>query len=178
MKRPILDFETFTERFAKDPPEEKKPSYSRQGSGYIGVYALELMAADCDLIVRGVIEQSCFVSRTDDPTGDSYGVKIRVAETIKGATPRQITCFVSDAGDLEKLQRNEQELILFLRNRSQAAAYPQGALEYRTHGLWDDSVIVLDQNAVEVLFAERWEAWHVLAGWGHEVGEPIFTATR
>lgn len=27
-------------------------------------------------------------------------------------------------------------------------------------------------------FLVRWEAWHVLAGWGHEVGEPIFTAPR
>jgi hypothetical protein len=157
LKRPILDYETFKKRCAKEPPAEKKSSYSRKGGGYIGVYALELMAADCDVIVRGVIEQSCFVSRTDDPTGDSYGIKMRVVETIR--TPRQVTCVVSDAGELEKLQRDEQELIFFLRsNRNQAVSHPAGALEYRTRGLWDDSVIVLNEGAAEVLFADL--TWH------------------
>jgi hypothetical protein len=159
LEESVVDFETFKDRFARTPPRERKPSYSRKGSGYVGVYALELMVADCDAIVRGVIEASCFVARTDDPTGDSYGVKMRVVETIKGRTPKQITCFVSDAGDLEQLQRDEQELILFLRsNHNRAFPHPAGALEYRTRDGWDDSAIVLDQDAAEVLFANL--TWH------------------
>ena len=57
---------------------ETKPPYTRKTSGYVGVYALELMAADCDMIVRGVVEDSCFVAAADDPTGPHRGVEMRV----------------------------------------------------------------------------------------------------
>ena len=159
-KKPVLGFEDFKKQCANKPPAEKKPSYSRKGRGYVGIYALELMAADCDAIVRGVIEDRCFVSRPSDPTGDSYGVKMRVVETIKGKTGKQITCFVTDAGDLERFQRDEQELVLFLRSsRNRPVPYPAGALQYRTRdGLWDDSVIVLNKDSAEVLFADL--TWH------------------
>jgi hypothetical protein len=159
-KEPILEFDKFRERFAKQPPAEKKPPYLRNRGGYIGVYALELMAADCDAIVRGVIDDFCFVSRSDDPTGDSYGVKLRVIETVKGKAPEQITCLVSDARDLDELRRGRQELILFLRsNGSVPAPHPAGALEFRTRaGLWDDSAIVLSKESAEVLFADL--TWH------------------
>lgn len=40
--------------------------------------ALELMAADSDAIVRGVIEDWCFVAATEAPTGPSCGAEIRV----------------------------------------------------------------------------------------------------
>jgi hypothetical protein len=156
---PVVDFATFKVRFARQRPATGKASYSRSGSAYVGVSALERMAADCDLIVRGVIEDWCFVSRTEDPTGDSCGVKVRVSETIKGRSSRRIACFVSDAGDLAALQRDGTDLILFLRSsRKHPVPHPEGALEYRTRaGLWDDSVIVLRRGAVEVLFADL--AW-------------------
>jgi hypothetical protein len=159
-KELILDFEKFRERFAEPPAAEKKPPYLRTRGGYVGVYALELMAADCDVIVRGVIEDFCFVSRSEDPTGDSCGVRLRVIEAVKGKVPEQITCFVSDARDLDELRRGRQELILFLRsNRKLPTAYPAGALEFRTRaGLWDDSAIVLIKETAEVLFADL--TWH------------------
>jgi hypothetical protein len=155
-KNPVLAFEDFRKQFAKKPPAEEKPSYSRKRGGYVGVYALELMAADCDAIVRGVIEDHLFVSRTDDPTGDLHGVYMRVTETIKGKTAKEITCFVTDAGDLDRLQRNQEELVVFLRdNHNGVIPYPAGALEYRTRsGLWDDSAIILNKNSAEVLFAD------------------------
>jgi hypothetical protein len=155
-KKPILDFEQFRTRFAKMPPADQKPPYLRDRGGYIGVYALELMAADCDAVVRGIIDDFCFVSRSEDPTGDSCGVKLRVLEAVKGKAPEHITCFVSDARDLAELRRSQQELVLFLRsNRKLPAPYPAGALEFQTHAtLWDDSVIVLNKESAEVLLAD------------------------
>jgi hypothetical protein len=155
-KVPILDFAEFRQKFAKMPPAEKKPAYLRDRGGYIGVYALELMAADCDAIVRAVIDDFCFVSRSDDPTGDSYGVKLRVLEAFKGKSASKVTCFVSDARDLADLRRKRQELVLFLRdNRREPTPHPAGGLEYRARaGLWDDSVIVLNKESAEVLFAD------------------------
>ncbi len=130
--QPVLDFEKFKDRFAKEAPANKKPPYLRNRGGYIGVQALELMAADCDAVVRGVIDENCFVSRSDDPTGDHYGVKFRVLEAIRGNSAKEITCFVRDAHDLEELRRSKQELVLFLRsNLDQGIAYPEGALQYR-----------------------------------------------
>jgi hypothetical protein len=159
-QKPVLDFEDFKKQFAGKPPAEKKSPYSREGRGYVGVYALEVMAADCDAIVRGVIEDCCCVSRSKYPTGDSYGVKVRVVETIKGKTTERIAFFLTDAGDLDRLQRDKQEVILFLRsNHNRAVPYPAGALGYRTRdGLWDDSAIVLDKDSAEVLFADL--TWH------------------
>jgi hypothetical protein len=156
----ILDFEKFKDRFAKAVPTNKKPPYLRNRGGYIGVHALEWMAADCDTVVRGVIEEACFVSRIDDPTGDHYGVRFQVLETIRGAAAKEITCFVRDARDLETLRRDKQELVLFLRsNRDQGIAYPEGALQYRLRArLWDDSAIILNKDAAEVLFADL--SWH------------------
>jgi hypothetical protein len=154
---PVVDFATFRERFAKEPPAERKPPYTRRGTGYVGVSALELMAADCDVILRGIIEDSCFVSATDDPTGPACGVQFRVRETLKGKAPKQVNFFVTDARDLEKLQRDRQEVVVFLRN--QLLSGPAAALGYQTRdGLWDDSVIVLHRDHAEALFADL--TWH------------------
>lgn len=155
-KTPLVDFETFKERFSRKPPPGLKPPYSRDRGGYIGVDALELMAADCDMIVRCVVEEAAFVSRPGDPTGDGCGIRVRVVETIKGRTQDELACFVSDARDLEELRGRKQELILFLRsNRDGSIASPEGSLEFRTRAnLWDDSVIVLEEEAAEVLFAD------------------------
>jgi hypothetical protein len=123
--------------------------------------SVEWAAVHSHLIVRALIDDVSVHALKDglhpnDGRHRYQTVSVRVLETIKG---EQITCFVSDAGNLEKLRHDEQELILFLRNnRKQAVPYPEGALEYRTRGLWDDSVIVLDQNAAEVLFADL--TWH------------------
>lgn len=153
VERPIVDFATFKERFAREPPAEKEPPYTRDKSGYIGVYALELMAADCDAIVRGVIEDWCFVAATEDPTGPSCGAEIRVLETFKGEAPERILVYVTDARDLEWLRRSQKELVIFLRSRSLSG--PAAALGYQTRaGLWDDAVIVLDRGQAEVLFAD------------------------
>jgi hypothetical protein len=171
----ILDFEQFEERFAKPPPADGKPSFSRKGTGAVSVYALEAMAADCDAIVRGAIEKACFVARTDGPKGDSYGVRLRVIEWIKGKVGGgraeegragdRVACYVIDAGDLDTLRREETEIVLFMRaNQDQGVAHPYGALEYRVRGgHWDDSAIVLDGESAdgqsaEVLFADL--TWH------------------
>ena len=161
-KTQAMDFEAFEKKFSKKPPADKKPPYLRKSKGYVGVYALELMAGDCDAIVRGRVEDFCFISRTDDPTGDGFGVKIRVTEAFKGPEAKEITCFISDSRDLEMLRRDKTELILFLRtneSRARSEKHPEWALEYRTRaGLWDDSVIVLEKSEAEVLFADM--TWH------------------
>jgi hypothetical protein len=156
-EEPVVDFATFKQRFGKTPPGEKKPPYTRRQRGYIGVYALELMAADCDVIVRGVIEDSCFVAASQDPTGPACGVRMRVLETLKGKAPGQVNFYVSDARDLEALQRGRQELVVFLRN--QLLSGPAATLGCQTRaGLWDDSVIVLNDRDAEALFADL--TWH------------------
>lgn len=157
VEEPIVDFATIKDQFATKPPAEKKLPYSRSRGGYIGVYALELMAADCDVIVRGVIEDSCYVATTEDPIGPSCGVKMRVLETLKGQAPQQINIYVADARDLENLRRDQQELLMFLRN--QLLSGPAASFGYQTRaGLWDDSVIVLNHRDAEVLFADL--SWH------------------
>jgi hypothetical protein len=154
---PVLDFATYKARFAKNPPATRKPPYTRGRGGYIGVYALELMAADCDVIVRGVIEDCCFIADTDDPTGSSYGIKFRVLETFKGKASDQINFYMTDARDAETLQRNRREILVFLN--LQSSSKREDALGYRTRAtLWDDSVIVLDRDRTEVLFADL--TWH------------------
>jgi hypothetical protein len=154
---PVLDFATYKDRFAKNPPATRKPPYTRGRGGYIGVYALELMAADCDVIVRGVIEDRCFIADTDDPTGPSYGIKFRVLETFKGKASDHINFYMSDARDVETLQTNRQEIVVFLN--LQSSSKREDALGHRTRAtLWDDSVIVLDQERAEVLFADL--TWH------------------
>jgi hypothetical protein len=121
------------------------------------VYALELMAADCDVIVRGVIEDCCFIADTDDPTGPSYGIKFRVLETFKGKASDQINFYMSDARDVETLQTNRQEIVVFLN--LQSSSKREDALGHRTRAtLWDDSVIVLDRDRAEVLFSDL--TWH------------------
>lgn len=153
---PVVDFEKFKRRFSIDPPAERTLPYTRNQTGYIGVYALELMAADCDMIVRGVIEDSCFVAASEDPTGPACGARLRVTEMLKGKAAEHVDFLVSDARDLEKLQRDRQEIIVFLRN--QLLSGPGAALGSQTRaGLWDDSVIVLNRNA-EALFADL--TWH------------------
>lgn len=152
-EEPVVDFATFKERFAKAPPVEQKPPYTRNQSGYVGVSALERVAADCDVIVRGVFADSCFVAATDDPTGPACGVQLRVLETLKGKTPEQLSFYVTDARDLEKLRRDRQEVVVFLR--SQWLSGPAAALGYQTRAaLWDDSVMVLHRDHAEALFAD------------------------
>ena len=149
----IVDFATFKQRYSQEPPAEWPPAYTRRGRGYVGVQALEWMAADCDAIVRGVVEDFCFVAESDDSTGNSCGVRMRVLEPLKGNAVEQISFYVTDAGDLEKLRRDGTELVAFLRTRSLWP--PAGALGYQTRDtLWDDSVIVLDEAEAEVLFAD------------------------
>jgi len=156
-EKPVADFATLRERFAKPPPSEQKPPYVRKQSGYSGVYALEWMAADCDLIVRGVVEDSFFISAPTDPTGSACGVKLRVLETLKGEAPPLLHVLVTDSRDLEALQRDRQELVVFLRKErlvGQAAAFG-----YQTRAnLWDDSVITLKTGEAEALFADL--TWH------------------
>lgn len=154
---PVVDFAKFKRRFGIDPPVERKPPYTRNQTGYIGVYALELMAADCDAIVRGVIEDSCFVATSEDPTGPACGARLRVTEMLKGKAAEHVNFFVSDARDLEKLQRDRQEIVVFLRN--QLLSGPAAALGHGTRdGLWDDSVIVLNRDSAEALFSNL--TWH------------------
>ncbi len=154
---PVLDFATFQDRFAKAPPATRKPPYTRDRGGYIGVYAPELMVADCDAIVRGVIEDSCFVADTDDPTGPSRGIKFRVLETLKGKASDQINFYLTDARDVETVRATRREIVVFLN--LQSSSKPEDALGHRTRAtLWDDSVIVLDRDRAEVLFADL--TWH------------------
>ncbi len=155
----FLDFATFKEKYSKDWPIKKKQPYTRKRGQYLQVYALEHMAADSDAIYRGVIKESCFVSKSGDPTGHHCGFRMRVLETLKGKSSEHANIFVTDARNLRKLARRKQELIVFLRDNSKGLSeHPAGALHYRTRDdLWDDSVIVLNKNA-EVLFADM--TWH------------------
>jgi hypothetical protein len=152
-----IDFATYKSRFAKDPPATRKPPYTRDRRGYIGVYALELMAADCDEIVRGVIEDCCFIADPDDPIGPSYGIKLRVLETIKGNASDWVDFELADARDVEALKASRREIVVFLNRQSSPSL--KDALSHRTRArLWDDSVIVLDRDREEVLFADL--TWH------------------
>ena len=160
-EEPVLDFSVFKKRYARQkPPGEKLKSYDRVGRGYVGVHSLELMAIDCDAIVRGVIEDSCFLGIDYDPTLNVFGVKLRVLETLKGKCAKQIGVYVSYPPDLQQLQRDRQELVLFLRCHGLSG--PAAALGYQMrdglHGLWDDSAIVLDDQRAEVLFSDL--TWH------------------
>jgi hypothetical protein len=172
LERPTADFAVLKERFGKSPPGTAKPPYLRSGSGYIGVYALELMAADCDVIVRGVIDDWFFIAASEDPTGPACGVRLRVLETLKGDSRQQVNFYLTDARDLAVFGRKQQELIVFLRDplhsvSLEAAGYqpPKSAshpvyafgLETRAN-LWDDSVIVLDEQEAEALYADL--TWH------------------
>jgi hypothetical protein len=153
VEKPVSDFAALRERFAKPLPKERKPPYARNRGGYIGVSALELMAADCDAIVRGVVEDWFFVSTTSDPTGPACGMRLRVLETFKGEVLSPVNVFLTDARDLESLQRDGRELLLFLRN--QRLAGTAAAFGYQTREvLWDDSAIVLHRREAEVLFAD------------------------
>ena len=157
VNEPVLDFAAYKDRFAKTPPATRKPAYTRDRGGYIGVSALELMTADCDVIVRGVIEDCCFVADSVDPTGPAFGIKFGVRETLKGKASDQINFTLTDAQDVEALRTNRQEIVVFLNRRSSSKR--EDALGYRTRaGLWDDSVIVLDRDRAEVLFADL--TWH------------------
>jgi hypothetical protein len=155
---PVLDFEEFKSRYAKQkPPPEELRTYGRTGSGYVGVDALELMATDCDAIVRGVIEDSCFFDTDSKPTIIMFGVRMRVLETLKGKCPEQIGVRMRYPRNLEKLQRDRQELVVFLRSRR--LFKPAAALGYQTRdGLWEDSAIVLNEQNAQVLFADL--TWH------------------
>ena len=157
-KEPVLDFSVFKKRYARQKPRgEKLKSYDRLGGGYVGVDSLELMAIDCDAIVRGVIEDSCFLGIDYDPTLNVFGVKLRVLETLKGKCAKQIGVYVSYPPDLQQLQRDRQELVLFLRSHGLSGS--AAALGYQMRdGLWDDSAIVLDDQRAEVLFSDL--TWH------------------
>ena len=155
---PDLDFERFKRKYAKPPPsDEELTTYDRRGSGYVGVDTLNLMAIDCDAIVRGVIEDSCFLGTDSDPTLSVFGVRMRVIEALKGKCPEQIGVYMTYPCDLEQLERDRQELVVFLR--SQRLGNPAAALGYQTRdGLWDDAAIVLDDQNAQVLFADL--TWH------------------
>jgi len=152
---PVLGFEAFKTKFARPKPKDEEWTVSnRSAGGYVGVDSLELMAIDCDVIVRGVMEDSCFLG------ADSYaalGLKLRVLETLKGKCASHIGVLAPCPSDLDQLRRDPQELIVFLQ--SQRLSMPAAVLGYRTRGgLWDDAVIVLDDQKAEVLFADM--SWH------------------
>ena len=157
-ERPNSDFEEFKRGYAKRPPQaEELTTYDRRGSGYVGVDTLNLMATDCDAIVRGVIEDSCFLGTDREPTANVFGVRMRVLETLKGKCPEQIGVYMPYPRDLEQLERDRQELEVFLR--SQRLGDPAAALGFQTRAaLWDDSAIVLDDQKAQVLFGEL--TWH------------------
>ena len=165
---PVADYETLKTRFAAPPPAEAKPPYRRDRGGYIGVYAMELMAADSDAIVRGVIDDWFFITASEDSTGPHYGVRVRVLEKLKGSVPEYVSAYVTDARNLEDLRRTRQELILFLRDPRFAvpadmpgyrpgldSENPVFAFGHQTRAtLWDDSVIVLNDRDAEALLAD------------------------
>lgn len=160
-KEPILDFEVFKKRYGRQKPSaEKLTSYDRSGGGYVGVDSLELMAIDCDTIVRGVIEDLCFHGSDSDPTLNVFGVRLRVLETLKGKCAKWIGVYVSYPPDLAQLQRDREELVVFLRSRGLSGAPAALGHQMRdgSAGLWDDSVIVLDDQNAEVLFSDL--TWH------------------
>jgi len=157
-ERPNLGFEEFKLRHAKQRPQvEELTTYGRRGSGYVGVDTLNLMATDCDAIVRGVIEDSCFLGTDREPIANVFGIRMRVVETLKGKCPEQIGVYMTYPRDLGQLERDRQELVVFLR--SQRLGDPAAALGYQTRaGVWDDAAIVLDDQKAQVLFGDL--TWH------------------
>lgn len=155
----ILEWDAFCRDHGQPAPQDKKPALGRTGGGYVGVPSLEWMAAESELIVRGIVEEHCFVAESGDGTGDMYGIRFRVRESFRGSAPEYITCLLREAADLETLQANKQQIVLFLTsNRNDPRDAPVGSLEYRTIGLWNEAAIVLDADRAEVLFADL--TWH------------------
>lgn len=154
-----LSFDAFKKKYGRKEPERNDliTSYKRSSSGYVGVDSLELMATDCDLIVRGVIEDSCFVGSKFDPNHNVSGAKLRVLETLKGECPETLGAFMSFPRNLNQLQQDQQEIVAFLR--TERFDLPAAALGYQTRmGLWEDTAIVLSEKHAEVLFADL--SWH------------------
>lgn len=154
-----LSFDEFKKKYARKEPASEKliTSYERTSRGYVGVDSLELMATDCDVIVRGVVEDSCFLGAEFRPDLNIRGVRMRVLETLKGKCPETIGISMSYPRQLDELQRDRQELVVFLHNRR--LELPAAALGYRTRdGLRDDAVIVLAEKKAEVLFSDL--TWH------------------
>ena len=173
-----LTFDKFKERFGKEPPKDKKPPYLRTQKGMLASMPLELMAADCDLVVRGTIDDFCFARRIDDPTGDQSQRESPRGRDFQGnMRPEEITCYIPDARDLAELKRTKQELVLFLHgNQDWAEKYPEGlALEYRMRSqLWDGlRTIVLKSDSGETMFADL--SWHRRAQRGLETGHAQIT---
>lgn len=152
---PVLEFEAFKAKFAAPEPKHGElPFYNRSAGKYLGLDSLELMAIDCDVIVRAVIDDSCYLDTDSSP---ALGVKLRVKSVLKGECAREIGVYVGHSPDLGQLKRDRQELIVFLQK--QRHSLPAAALGYQTRGvLWDDAVIVLDKDDAEVVFADL--SWH------------------
>ena len=66
--------------------------------------------AESDLVVRGVIDDFCFVERKEGPIGDYCGIRLGVRETFKGDPSPLVSFFARDCGDLAKLQRDARRL--------------------------------------------------------------------
>lgn len=154
-----LSFDAFKKKYGRKEPEGKEliSSYERASSGYVGIDSLELMATDCDVIVRGVIEDSCFLGSKFDPNHNVLAVKLRVLEKLKGECPGSIGIHMSFPRNVHQLQQDQQEIVAFLK--TEQFELPAAALGFQTRkGLWEDTAIVLSQKHAEVLFADL--SWH------------------
>lgn len=152
VESPAAGFAAIRDRFAAKPPGGMKPSYGRKAGGYVGVYALELMAADCDVIVRGGVDDSFYIGG-QYPTGPACGARVRVTEALKGEAPGHLNVYVTEARDLQRLQQDRQEVVLFLRTRALSGSAAVFGYQTRAY-LWDDSAIVLAEREAEALFSD------------------------
>ena len=154
-----LSFDDFKKKHGRMEPEANAliTTNDRSSSGYVGVDSLELMATDCDVIVRGVIEDSCFVGSKYDPNHNVRGVKLRVLEKLKGECSESIGLHMAFPRNVHQLQQDRQEIVVFLR--AERFELPAAALGFQTRkGLWEDTAIVLSEKHAEVLFADL--SWH------------------
>jgi len=111
----------------------------------VGVDTLELIAVDCDVIVRGVIADSCFVGSKYDSNHNVRSVKLRVLEKLKGECSDSIGIRIAFPRKVHPLRRDRQKIVAFLR--AERLELPAVALGFQTRkGLWEDTASVLSED--------------------------------
>ncbi|MDP7020554.1 MAG: hypothetical protein QGG36_32440 [Pirellulaceae bacterium] len=168
----LIDFEAAKAMLAH---REQVPTEWRRAST-LSIDSLEWMTADCDVIVRGTIEDLVLVKLGDpdskkdyESTIDQHLVKLRVSEKIKGQVDSTISFTVGNGGKLSDWKRRKVPLVVFLRDRSLrvrsdptrlvAAPRNHGApiLRYAARGTDTKAIIAFDKGHPEIFCARL--AW-------------------
>ncbi|MDA7978123.1 MAG: hypothetical protein MPJ50_05060 [Pirellulales bacterium] len=115
----IIGYEAAKEQYALP---QQVPT-QRRWANILSLDSLETMAADCDLIVRGEIDDLTLVQlgrETKDnweEALDMHFVRLRVEESLKGTAGETISFYVENGGPLSAWQEQGTQIVVFLRDR-------------------------------------------------------------